>query len=153
MGFRECDWIRMPQEKACWWAVTNIVMNVTGFIKGDKCPHQLSSVRVLRPFCFVLYVMYCYIAPVTVAARCKAWTVFARSKTGIVGSNSTRGMDVCVRFFCVYVVLCGSRGLATGWSPAKESYRLCIALRKCKSGQGPTKGSRTIERTGSIKGL
>jgi hypothetical protein len=27
--------------------------------------------------------------------------VFARSKTGIVGSNPTRGMDVCVRLFCV----------------------------------------------------
>jgi hypothetical protein len=27
--------------------------------------------------------------------------VFARSNTGVVGSNLTRGMDVCVRLFCV----------------------------------------------------
>jgi hypothetical protein len=34
------------------------------------------------------------IEPVTVAERSKACTVFARSETGIVGSNSTQGMDV-----------------------------------------------------------
>jgi hypothetical protein len=32
--------------------------------------------------------------PVTVAERPKSCTVFARSKVGIVGSNSTKGMDV-----------------------------------------------------------
>jgi hypothetical protein len=31
----------------------------------------------------------------------KAWTVFARWNTGIVGSNPTGGMDACVRLFCV----------------------------------------------------
>jgi hypothetical protein len=44
----------------------------------------------------------------------KAWTVFARSNSGIVGSNPTRGMDVCVRLFCVFAVLCAGSGLATG---------------------------------------
>jgi hypothetical protein len=39
--------------------------------------------------------------PITAAARSEAWTVFARSDAGIVGSNPTRGMDVCVRLFCV----------------------------------------------------
>jgi hypothetical protein len=32
--------------------------------------------------------------PVMVAERSKACTVFARSEAGIVGSNSTQGMDV-----------------------------------------------------------
>jgi hypothetical protein len=41
-------------------------------------------------------------------------TVFARSNTGIVGSNRTQGMDVCVRLLCVCVVLCVGSGLATG---------------------------------------
>jgi hypothetical protein len=36
--------------------------------------------------------------------------VFARSNVGVVGSNSIRGMDVCVRLFCVCVVLCVGRG-------------------------------------------
>jgi hypothetical protein len=39
--------------------------------------------------------------------------VFARSNTGIVDSNPTRGMDVFVRLFCV------SRGLASAWSPVQ----------------------------------
>jgi hypothetical protein len=34
--------------------------------------------------------------------------------TRVVGSNSTRGVDICVRLFCVCVVLCIGRGLATG---------------------------------------
>jgi hypothetical protein len=39
--------------------------------------------------------------PVSVAQQSKACTVFALSEAGIVGSNSTQGMDVwCL---CVYV--------------------------------------------------
>jgi hypothetical protein len=33
-----------------------------------------------------------------VAAQCEARNVFARSNTGIVGSNPIRGMDVCPRY-------------------------------------------------------
>jgi hypothetical protein len=77
-----------------------------------------------------------------VAAQPKAWTVFARSNAGIVGSNTPRGMDICVSLFCVCVVLCIGRGLVTGWSPSKEAYRLCIRSRNCKRGQDPTKGCR-----------
>jgi hypothetical protein len=47
--------------------------------------------------------------PVTVLARFKTRIVFARSDAGIVGSNPTHGMDVwcvCLRLFCVCVVLC-----------------------------------------------
>jgi hypothetical protein len=44
--------------------------------------------------------------PVTMAAWSKAWNVFARSNTGTVSSNLARGMDVCMRLFCVCVVLC-----------------------------------------------
>jgi hypothetical protein len=36
--------------------------------------------------------------PVPMADRSEACTVFGRSNTGIVGSNPTRGMDVCPRF-------------------------------------------------------
>jgi hypothetical protein len=69
-------------------------------------------------------------------ARCalsEAWTLFARSNTGVVGSNSTRGIDVCVRLFCEQVT-------AFRWAdpPSKESYRLCIGWRNWKKGQGPT---------------
>jgi ABC-type Fe3+ transport system permease subunit len=76
-----------------------------------------------------------------VAARSKAWTVFLRPNSGIVGSNSTRIMDVCVRLFCVYVVLCIGR--RANHSP-EETYRLCMRSRNWKSDQGPTKGFRVI---------
>jgi hypothetical protein len=39
--------------------------------------------------------------------------VLVRSKAGIVGSNSTQDMDICTRLFCVCVVLCVGKGLAT----------------------------------------
>jgi hypothetical protein len=53
---------------------------------------------------------YTKVKPIAVAVRSKASTV-SRSNAGIVGSNSTRGMDVCV--YSVFVL--GS-GLQTGWS-------------------------------------
>jgi hypothetical protein len=43
------------------------------------------------------------------AARSKGTTVFARSDAGIVGSNPTQGMDVCIG-------LCVGCDLATGLS-------------------------------------
>jgi hypothetical protein len=49
----------------------------------------------------------------TVAARSKTRTVFARTTAEIVGSNPTQGMDICVRLFCV-CVLCVGSGLAMG---------------------------------------
>jgi hypothetical protein len=66
--------------------------------------------------CIFTNYYYYYYLPVTVAAWSKAWTVFARSDAGIVDLNPTQGMDVCVRLFCVCVILCLGSGLATGWS-------------------------------------
>jgi hypothetical protein len=40
-------------------------------------------------------------APITMVAQSKMWTVFALWDTGVVGSNPTGGMDVCVTLFCV----------------------------------------------------
>jgi hypothetical protein len=50
---------------------------------------------------------YYYVKPITVDELSKASNDLARSNTGIMGSNPTRGMDVCV-------VLCVNRGLAKG---------------------------------------
>jgi hypothetical protein len=66
--------------------------------------------------------------PITVAAQSEPWTVFACSNAGIVGSNPTQGMDVCVRLFCVYVLCVGLMD-----APSKESYRPCIGLRNWKA--------------------
>jgi hypothetical protein len=59
------------------------------------------------------------------------------SNTGIVGSNLTRCMDVCVRLVGVCVVLCVGSGLATGWSPVQGVLPTVYRLRNWKSGQGP----------------
>jgi hypothetical protein len=54
--------------------------------------------------------------PVTVAEWSKAWTVLARLDAGIIGSNPTRGMDVYVYVYSVFVLSCAGRGLAMSWS-------------------------------------
>jgi hypothetical protein len=71
--------------------------------------------------------------PITVAARSKAWTVFARSNTGIVGFNPTRGMDISVRLFCLCVVLYVSSGHATGWSPDQGDLPTVYRNKKLKN--------------------
>jgi hypothetical protein len=72
---------------------------------------------------------------ITVTARCKAWTVFARSNAWIVGLNPAQGMNVCV--VCVYsvcVVLCVGRGLATGWSTIQGVLPTVYRIKKLKKG-------------------
>jgi hypothetical protein len=78
--------------------------------------------------------------PITLVVLSKAWTVFARSDAGIVGSNPTQGMDICVHLFCVYVVLCVDIGLSTGWSPIQgvlpTAYRIKKLKKRPRSNQG-----------------
>jgi hypothetical protein len=52
--------------------------------------------------------------PITVGARSKARNVFACSNTGVVNSNPTQVMDVCMHLFCVCIDLCVGRVLAKG---------------------------------------
>jgi hypothetical protein len=75
--------------------------------------------------------------PMTVAARLKPWTIFALSNSGFLGWNPTQRVDVCVRLFCVCVVLCVGGDLVMDWSPM---YR----IEKLNNGQGPTKDYRAI---------
>jgi hypothetical protein len=85
------------------------------------------------------------IEPITMAARSKAWIVFARSNAEIVGSNPTQGMDVCIVCdYSVCVVLCVGRGLARGWSPVEGVLQTVYRIKKLKRDQGPTKCSRAI---------
>jgi hypothetical protein len=60
-------------------------------------------------------------------------------------SNPTRGMDVCVRLFCVCVVLSVGRGFATDWSPFQgvpTDYIQYYEAEKAEKGQ--QKGSEAI---------
>jgi hypothetical protein len=56
-------------------------------------------------------------------------------------------MNVCVRLFCVCVVLCVGSGLATGWSPVQGVLPTVYKLRSWKSGQ-VHKGCRAMHRGG-----
>jgi hypothetical protein len=64
--------------------------------------------------------------PITVTLQSKTWTVFAHSNTGIMGSNPTWGMDVCVCLFCIYAALYAGSGIATVWSPSPRSPTDCV---------------------------
>jgi hypothetical protein len=67
--------------------------------------------------------------PITLAERSEAWTVFAPSSTGIMGSNPNQDMDVCLRLCCVCVVLYVGSSLETGWSPVQGVLPTEIGLR------------------------
>jgi hypothetical protein len=71
---------------------------------------------------------HCKGQSITVAAQSKAWTVFARSTSGVVGSNPTRGLDVCLRLLCVLSCV-QVAALRRADPPSKDSYRLSTRLR------------------------
>jgi hypothetical protein len=100
------------------------IHTLRGFVPGVREGKDISCLRP-RVHCDrllrinydnfkTIYILVIYRKPITVAVRSKARNVFARSNTGIVGSNSTKGMDVCVHIFCVRVVLCAGSGFVTG---------------------------------------
>jgi hypothetical protein len=109
---------------------------------NGQCKRKRNSLTEQK---FKLFVSY--VTPITVAARSKAWIVFARSNAGIVGSNPAQGMDVCsVCLFCVCVVLCVGSGLVTGWSAVQGVIPTVLRLRNWKGGQGAAKGCRAVDR-------
>jgi hypothetical protein len=81
--------------------------------------------------------------PLTVAARPKAWTVFAVSNAGMLSSNIIRGMNVYVCVYSVCVVLCVGRGLATDWSPVQAALPTGCRIKKLNKRTSPNK--RAVE--------
>jgi hypothetical protein len=59
-------------------------------------------------------------------------------------SHSKHGCQYSVHLFCVYVVLCVGRGLATSCSPVQGVLPTVYRIKKLKSGQGSTKDCRAI---------
>jgi hypothetical protein len=69
----------------------------------DRAATSIISLYIILLLMQLVFVFS--LLPITVAAGSKAWNVFARSNTGVVGSNPTQGMRDCVLFcVCVYVV-------------------------------------------------
>jgi len=92
---------------------------------SHKCAYDIckNTSNFLRLY-LILLLSVIVIRPIPVAARSKAW-VYGRSPAGIVGSNPTGGMDVCVEC-CVL----SGRGLCDGLiTLPEESYRLwCVVV-------------------------
>jgi hypothetical protein len=115
-------------------------------LRGGQCRSWLSTCRhdVIRLLCPIRNARWpAYILcfgdkthTITVAAPCKAWTVFVRSNTEIVGSYPTRGVEAYVCFFCICVVLCVGRSLTTGWFLVQGVQPTVYGSRTWKSGQG-----------------
>jgi hypothetical protein len=74
----------------------------------------------------------CMYLLIRVAARSKAWIVFVRMNSGIVGSNLTQNIDVIVHLFWACVVLCAGSGLTTCWSPAQGVLPTVYIIKKLK---------------------
>jgi hypothetical protein len=97
-------------------------------------PLLITHLLLLTSFSFssLFFLSYIMSRPVTVAARPKAWTAFARSNAGIVWVRIPLKAWMSVSVHSVCVVLYVGSGLATGWSSVKKSRRLCKRSRKLK---------------------
>jgi hypothetical protein len=100
-----------------------------------------TTYRALQPCCNTAYLPAANREPITVPARCRAWTLFVRLNTEIVVSKPTRGIDVCVR---VYSALVSSSGQVAALRrtdpPSKVSYRPCKKIKKLKKPPRSNKG-------------
>jgi hypothetical protein len=108
-----------------WLILVNCCIQI-----GCVCPSRRrrdSCARGLDRRCTVIMDCNPTLDLITVAARSKARTVFARSNAGIVGSNRNQGMDVCV--YSVFVLSCVGSGLATGWCPVQGVQPTVLGLR------------------------
>jgi hypothetical protein len=83
------------------------VDNLCSNIKVMSLPFLL-----LYPIYFLTCVLFHY--TFSIYADLSGRLVFVRSSTRIVGSNATRGIDICMFLFGVCVVLCVGSGLAMG---------------------------------------
>jgi hypothetical protein len=114
------------------WVFSVSLLFLISFIRAT-CPDNLIVLDLVTLIIFW---------PITVAARSKAWTVFARSNAGIVGSNPAQVINVCIVcvYFVFFVVLCVGRGLAKGWSPVQGVLPTVYGFTKLKKGPRPNKG-------------
>jgi hypothetical protein len=122
-----CSVLQCGRISAAFWR--NILPSSENFYRTIRRYTLLTAFSLLRSVCHDIQVfsslkhyLHNYCTSFKYTHLFMPITVTACSNTGIVGSNLSRFMDVCSRLFCVCVVLCICRGIATGWSPYKESY-------------------------------
>jgi hypothetical protein len=84
------------------------------------CKHAIANITDEYFTCFR------YNLQITVSARSKAWTLLAHWNAGIVCSNPTQSMNVCV-CFSVFLLFCVGSVLATAWSLVR---RVILTVKK-----------------------
>jgi hypothetical protein len=121
-----------PSRSVGYQAVSGHIFVMPHEGKSYSCARAYDGFGLVLCLRYDIYGNQAKCRPITVAAQSKAWTVFARSNAGIVGSNLTQGLDIYVRLPCVCVVLCVGSGLASGWSPVQGVLLTVCRLRNWK---------------------
>jgi hypothetical protein len=96
---------------------------------SDSCSRHLESDSNSAPFFVeVVNILHNYLPRwlMIVAALPKAWTVFSRLDAGIISSNSTQGMDICVCVYSVFVLFCVRQRPCDGVINRPRSSTVCI---------------------------
>jgi hypothetical protein len=106
----------VPNAHSCWSRVSVVLV--------------LANIMRFKEIVLFIYFFFWQDSYLIVAALCKARFFFSRSNIGIVGSNPTQRMDVCLRLFCICVVLFVGSGLATGRSPVQLVLPTVLGLKK-----------------------
>jgi hypothetical protein len=129
----------LNEKKAAYTTRIEINLHYANFTNDLTCLHWIYFYFYdLWPISWTIW----HRMPITVAARSRAWTIFAPSDSGIVGSNPIQGMDVCI---CI--ALCIGTASRRAYHSSKESYRLCKKLlRNWWRGQGPVRAVWAIEK-------
>jgi hypothetical protein len=115
--FCNCSLLRLGTSGQVYWRIAQSDRFLSYIVNSYGNVLTVANFEVQRNNVEVYFTYLHSAVRITVASRSKARTIFVRSNTGIMGSNPTRGMDVCVRLFRVCVVLCVGSGLSMGWYP------------------------------------
>jgi hypothetical protein len=109
---------------------------------GASTSHRLVGLHGLLQGYIYPLLPYIFVALIAGSAA-KAWNVLSRPKCGIVGSNPTQWIYVCLSLFCMCVVRCVGSGFATCWSPVRGFVSTVDRVKKLK--KQTRSNRRTVE--------
>jgi hypothetical protein len=127
----------VTSQKEIFFSVTTVTTSNLKRVSYGSHNKQLYSVNNINRLFSMIEIQLIEVESIFddhVAARSKAWTVFAFSYTGIVVSNPIRSMNVYVPLFCICVILCVGSGLATSWSPLQGVLLTVYRIKKLRNG-------------------
>jgi hypothetical protein len=124
--FVHLSFINLSADFCRWIRTLRVICYVALFLTFNHLLSRRCLLKVTKSSLRELSLLTVVILQLVHKLRSKAWTTCARSNSGIVGSNSIRSMDVCMRLLCVCGVLCVGSGLAAGLIPHPRSPTDCV---------------------------